>query len=110
VPAIFAFKPIVAYLNDPECINLVEDDDEWVINENVTFDYPVSVDVFNSVDNGSLHMPLSMLSMTSTPIENGEGYVFVIPPFKRNQSTIVFGRVQPRMSTVTDSGSDSEPP
>ena len=82
----------------------------WVINENVIFDYPVSVDVFKSIDDSSLHMPLSMLSLTSTPVKNSEGFLFEIPPFKRNQSPIVFGRVQPRMSAVTDSGSDSEPP
>ena len=94
-PAIFAFKPIVAYLNDPECNNPIKDDDEWVINENVTFDYPVSVDVFKSIDNSSLHMLLSMLSMTSTPVENSEGSVFVVPLSKRNQSLIVFDRIQP---------------
>ena len=33
----------------------------------------------------------------------------MIPPSKRSQSLIVFGRVQPRMFAVTDSGSDSEP-
>jgi len=87
-----AFKPIVAYLNDPQCNNLIGDDDEWVINENITFDYPVSVDLFKSIDNSSLHMPLSMLSMTSTPVEHGEGSVFVIPPSKRSQLPIVFGR------------------
>ena len=105
----FAFKPIVAYLNDPKCNNPIEDDDEWVINENVTFDYPVSVDVFKSVDNSSLYMPLFMLSMTSVTVENGEGSIFVIPPSKMSQSPIVFSRVQPQMSVVTDSGSDSEP-
>jgi len=36
--ATFAFKPIVEYFNDPECNNPIEDDGEWVINENVTFD------------------------------------------------------------------------
>ena len=61
-----------------------------------------------SVDDTSLHMPLSMISVTCTP--SGEGSVFVIPPSKRSQSPIVFGRVQPRMSTVTYSSSDSEPP
>ena len=71
-PATFAFKPIVAYFNDPECNNYIEDDGEWVINENVTFDYPVSVDLLNSADETSLHMPLPMLSMTSMPVENGE--------------------------------------
>jgi len=81
-----------------------------VIKENVTFDYPVSVDAIKFVDNSSLYLPLSMLSMTSTPVENSEGSIFVIPPSKMSQSPIVFGRVQPRMSAVTDSGSDSEPP
>jgi len=56
-PATFAFKPIVAYLNDPECNNPIEDDDEWVINENVTFDYPLSVNLFKSADDASLHCP-----------------------------------------------------
>jgi len=81
-----------------------------VINENVTFDYPASVDVFKSVNDSFLLMPLSMLSMTSTPVENGERSVIVIPTSKRSQSTIVLGRVQPRMSVVTNSGSDLEPP
>jgi len=44
---------IIAYLNDTECNNPIEDDDEWVINENVPFDYPVSVDVFKSIDDSS---------------------------------------------------------
>jgi len=82
MPATLAFKPIVAYRNDPQCNNPIGDDEEWVINENITFDYPVSVDLFKSVNNSSLHMPLAMLSMTSTPIERGEGSVFVIPPSK----------------------------
>jgi len=38
-PATFAFKLIVAYFNDPECNNPIEDDGEWVINENIIFDY-----------------------------------------------------------------------
>ena len=81
-----------------------------MINGNIIFYYPVSVDICKSVYDSSLHMPLSMLSLTSTPVENGEGSAFVIPPSKRSQSPIVLGRVQPRMSAVTDSGSDSEPP
>ena len=43
------------------------------------------------------------------PAESGEGSVFVIPPSKRSQSPIVFDRVQPKMSVVTDSSSNSEP-
>jgi len=88
-PATLVFKPIVAYFNDPRCNNPIKDDGEWVINENIIFYYPVSV------DDTSLHMPLSVISMTCTPVQSGEGIVFVIPPFKRSQSPIVFGRVQP---------------
>jgi len=98
------------WFNDPKCNNPIEDDGEWVIYENVTFDYPVSVDLFKFTGDTSLHMPLSMLSVTSTPVENSEGSAFVVSPSKRNQSPIVFGRIQPQISTITDSGSDSEPP
>ena len=56
MPATFVFKPIGAFLNDPKYNNLIEDDDEWVINENITFDYLVSVDLFKSADDTSLHM------------------------------------------------------
>ena len=34
----------------------------------------------------------------------------MVPPFKRNQSPIVFDRIQPRISAITNSGSNSEPP
>jgi len=89
--------------------NPIGDDDEWVINENVTFDYPKSVELFESVDNSSLHMPLHVQSMTRTSVECAEGSVFVVPPSKRSQSPIVFGRAQLRRSAVTDSSSDLEP-
>jgi len=84
-PATLAFKPIVTYLNDPQCNNSIGDDNGWVINKNITFDYLVSVDLFKSVDNSSPRMPLSMLSMTSMPVERGEGSLFVIPLSKRSQ-------------------------
>jgi len=108
-PATLTFKPIVTYLSDPQCNNPIGDDDEWVTNENITFDYPESVDLFKSVDISSPHMPFPVLSMTSTPVESGERSVFVIPPSKRSQSPIIFGRAQLRMSAVTDSSSDSKP-
>jgi len=75
-PATLACEPIVTYFN-PQCNNPIGDYDEWVINENVTFDYPESVELFESVNNSSVHMPLPVLSMTSTPVECGEGSVFV---------------------------------
>ena len=109
-PATLAIKPIITYLNDPQCNNHIGDDDEWVINKNITFDYPESVDLFKSINNSSLHMPLPVRSMTSTTVESGEGSVFMIPPSKRSQSLKVFGRSQLRMSAVTDSSSDSEFP
>ena len=95
-PTTLTFEPIVAYFNDSKCNNPIEDDCEWVINENVTFDYPVSV------DDTSLLRPLSVISVTSTPVESGEGFVLVIPLSKRSQLPIVFSRVQPRMSAVKD--------
>jgi len=73
IPATFTFKSIVAYFNNPKCNNPNEDDGEWVNNENATFDYPESVDLFISVEDTSLHMPLSMLSVASAPVEMEKG-------------------------------------
>ena len=81
-PATFSCEPIVAYFNNPQCNNPIRDDDEWVINENITFDYPESIELFEFVDNSTLHMPLPVLSMTSSPVECGEGSIFVVPPPK----------------------------
>ena len=42
---------IVAYLDDPDCNNLAENEGEWILNENVAFDYSLYLeDVFKSVD------------------------------------------------------------
>jgi len=35
----FDEESIVAYLNDPECNNSADNGEEWVLNENVNFDY-----------------------------------------------------------------------
>ena len=109
-PATLVGEPIVACFSNPKCNNPSENDDEWVIKDNVCFDYPVSVELFESVANSSLHMSLHKPSMPSTFVECVEGSVFVIPPSKRSQSPIIFSRAQLRRSTVTDSSSDSEPP
>jgi len=109
-PATLDYEPIVIYFNNSQCNNPSGDDDEWVINENVIFDYPASVELLESVDNSSLHMPLHKPSMTSISVECVEGSIFVVPPSKRSQSSIVFGRAQLRQSALTDSSSDSEPP
>jgi len=110
MPVTFTYEPIVVCFNNPQCNNRIGDDDEWVINENITFNYPESVELFESIDNSFLHMPLPVLSMTSTPVEHGEGSVFVVPPSKRSQSLIIFSRAHLRRSAVIDSSSDSEPP
>ena len=40
MPATFSFEPIVACFNNSQCNDPIGDDaDEWVINENATFDY-----------------------------------------------------------------------
>jgi len=109
-PATLVSEPIVACFNNPQCNTPSEDDDEWVINDNVSFDYPVSLKLFESVANSSLHMPLHKLSTSSTSVKCIEGSVLVVPPLKKDQSSIIFGRAQLQRSTVTDSSSDSETP
>ena len=38
----FDEEPIVAYFDNPNCYNFAKTDDEWVLNENVNFDYSAS--------------------------------------------------------------------
>jgi len=102
-------EPIVVCFDNPQCNNPSEDNDEWVINDNVIFDYPASVELLEYIVNSSLHMPLHKPSITSTFVECVDGSVFVIPPSKRSQSLIVFGRAQLQRIVVTDSSSDSKP-
>jgi len=103
-------EPIVAFFDNHQCTNPSEEEDEWMINHNVIFDYPASVKLFESVANSSLHMLLHKSSMTSTSVECVEGSVFVVPPSKRRQSPIVFGRARLRRSVVIYSSSDSKLP
>ena len=48
-PATLVSEPIVASFNNLQCNNPAEDNDEWVINDNVIFDYPTSVELIESV-------------------------------------------------------------
>ena len=109
-PATLVDEPIVACFNNPQCNTHSEDDDEWVINDNVSFHYPASVELFESVTNTFLHMPLHKPSTSSTSVKCIEGSVLVVPPSKKGQSPIIFSRAHLQRSTVTDSSSDSEPP
>ena len=92
MPAIF--EPIIACLNNLQCNTPSEDEGEWVINDNIFFDYPMSVGLFESVTDSSLHMPLHKPSASGTPMESIEGAILVIPPSKEGQLPIVFGKAQ----------------
>ena len=54
-------------------------------------------------------MPLHRPSASNAPMESVEGAILVIPPSKEGQLPIIFGRAQPRGSTVTDSSSGQTP-
>jgi len=43
-------------------------------------------------------------------IEDNEGSVFIVPPNKRDQSPIIFGRSQAQATTSKESDDDLEPP
>jgi len=109
-PVTFVGEPIVACFNNPQCNTPSEDNDKWVINDNVSFDYPVSIELFESVTNSSLYMPLHKPSISSTFVECIEGSVLVVPLSKKGQSSIIFGKAQLQRSTVTYSSPNSENP
>ena len=54
---------IVSYFDNPDCNNFAENNDKWVLNENVNFDYSLYFDdVHCLVDVSPLHMSLPMLT------------------------------------------------
>jgi len=110
MPAILIGEPIVACLNNSQYNTPSEDEREWVINVNISFDYPVSVELFKSVTDSSLHMPVHKPSTSSTPVEFIEGSILVVPPSKECQLPIIFGKAQLQKSTAVDSSSDSDTP
>ena len=61
-------EPIIACLNNPQCNTPSEDVGEWVINDNISFDYPMSIGSIKSITDGSLHMPLHKPSTANTPM------------------------------------------
>ena len=106
----FDGKTIVAYLNDPDCNNSASNGDEWVLNENVNFDYSWCCNNVNSpIDMSLLHMPLP-ISMTCMHKEENDGSLFLVPSSKKDQSTIIFGRVRHRIITSRNSDEELEPP
>ena len=88
----FDEKLIVAYLNDLDCNNFADNGDKWVLNENANFNYSLCCEDVNShVDMSPLYMPLPM-SMACMHVEKNDGSVFVVPPSKKDQSLIIFGK------------------
>ena len=94
MPAIVVSEPVIACFNHPQCNALSEDKGEWVINDNISFDYPVSVKLLESIMDSSLHMPLHKSSASNTSVEFIEGSVLVVPPSKEGQLSIIFGKAQ----------------
>ena len=75
---------IVAYLNDLDCNNSADNGDEWVLNENVNFDYFLYYgDVNSPIDISPLHIPLPM-STACMHIEENDGFVFLVPSSKKD--------------------------
>jgi len=101
---------IIAYLDDPDCNNSADNGDEWILNENVNFDYHLYCDdVYCPIDMSPLYMPLPMLTMCMQ-IEENDGPVLVLPSSKKDQSPIIFGRVRHWITPSNNSDEDLGPP
>ena len=48
-------EPVIACFNKLQCNTPSEDEGEWVINDNIFFDYSVSIELFESVTDSSAH-------------------------------------------------------
>jgi len=106
----FDEKTIIAYLNNPDCNNSADNGDEWILNENVNFDYRLCCDdVYSPINMSPLYMPLPM-STTCMQIEENDGSVLVIPSSKKDQSPIIFGRVRYWITPSNNLDEDLEPP
>jgi len=101
---------IIAYLDDPDCNNSADNSNEWILNENINFDYSLCCDdVYSHIDMSPLYMPLPM-STTCMHIEENDGSIFVVPSSKKDQSPIIFGRVRHWITSSKNSDKDLEPP
>ena len=100
-------EPIVAHLNDYVCNYPAENEGEWILNENIVFDYSLCLEDV-SVNVRSLHMPLPISEIACTHIQDNEGSIFIVPPCKREPSPIIFGRGRTQAPTSRESDDDSE--
>ena len=109
----FVIEPIVAYLGDSTCNNdTVELDDEWVINENIAFDYSLCHDnvILATEPLTSYHLPIPSSMKACAYVEDSHGSTFIVPPTKANQQPITFGKIQPRAYILGDSEEELPPP
>jgi len=107
--ATISVEPIVAYLDDFDCNNSVENESEWVLNENIAFDYSLCLEDV-SANVRSLHMPLPISKIAYMHIQDNEGFVFIIRPGKRDQLLIEFGRGRAQALTSRESHDDLKLP
>ena len=71
-PVAFVSELLVAYIGDSACNNdTVKDDDESVLNENVSFEYSCCLDVPKTTYSSSLHMPIFTTMKAYTYLEDG---------------------------------------
>jgi len=100
----------MAYLDNPDCNNSADNGDEWILNENINFNYSLCCDdVYSPIDMSPLYMPLPM-STACMHIEENDGSVFIVPSSKKNQSPNIFGRVRHWITPSNNSDEDLEPP
>ena len=52
----FDEETVTTYLDDPDCNNSADNGDEWVLNENVNFDYSLCCNDVNSPVDMSLYI------------------------------------------------------
>jgi len=108
-PTTISIKLIVAYLNDYDCNDPVENESEWILNKNIAFDYSLCLEDV-SVNIRSMHMPLPISKIACMHIQDNEGSVFIVPPYKRDLSPIVFGRGRAQASIPSELDDDLEHP
>jgi len=101
---------IVAYLNDPDGNNSIDNGDKWVLNKNINFDYSLCCDDVNSpVDMNPLHMSLP-ISTACMHVEENDGFVFIVSSSKKDQLPFILGKTRHWISTSNDSDEHLEPP
>ena len=92
-PAALTIEPIEAYFNDLDCNDSAKNDDEWELNENVTFDYSLYFDdVPDFVDTSSL-LSHTFINDGMHANEDKKEFVLVIPSYRKDQLPIFFGKV-----------------